>query len=412
MKLLDLVSFVVAAILMIVALNILICIKGRNSLSSSETSNTSKPPQESDGKNDSNTVVSNTLLAGGEKVLLQTAQVVVCKDGSKCQARVLMDSASHRTFMTEKMTKQLNLLSQRSESLSVSTFGTRKPQSIETYVVEFNMVAKDGLLIPLQANVLQQITGPIRRGPLHQADVEFLQAITPERLADSIPVQSDLKPQSIETYVVDFNMVAKDGLLIPLQANVLQQITGPIQRGPLHQADVEFLQAITPERLADSIPVQSDLAPIDILLGSDYFWSVIEGERIILPSGLLLLSSKLGYILTGRYLDPTKRDVDKISSCLVMSQNDNPCLSDLWDLETIGISDPIHVRDDDRALSKFNSTICYQEGRYFITWPWRSEEVELPENFSIAFGRMKSLSRSCNSIVILSSHNLSQVLLK
>ena len=314
-------------------------------LSSSETSNTSKPPQESDGKNDSNTVVSNTLLAGGEKVLLQTAQVVVCKNGSKCQARVLMDSASHRTFMTEKMAKQLNLLSQRSESLSVSTFGTRKPQSIETYVVDFNMVAKDGLLIPLQANVLQQITGPIRRGPLHQADVEFL-------------------------------------------------------------------QAITPERLADSIPVQSDLASIDILLGSDYFWSVIEGERIILPSGLLLLSSKLGYILTGRYLDPTKGDVDKISSCLVMSQNDNtrgdvdkisscvvmsqndnPCLSDLWHLETIGISDPIHVRDDDRALSKFNSTICYQEGRYFITWPWRSEEVELPENFSIAFGRMKSLSR-------------------
>ena len=70
--------------------------------------------------------MSNTLLAGGEKVLLQTPQVVVCKDGSKCQARVLMDSASHRTFMTEQMAKQLNLLSQRSESLSVSTFGTRK----------------------------------------------------------------------------------------------------------------------------------------------------------------------------------------------------------------------------------------------------------------------------------------------
>ena len=158
-------------------------------LSSSETS---KPPQESDGKNDSNTVVSNTLLAGGEKVLLQTAQVVVCKDVSKCQARVLMDSASHQTFMTEQMAKQLNLLSQRSESLSVSTFGTRKPQSIETYVIDFNMIAKDGILIPLQANVLQQITGPIRRGPLHQADVKFLQAITPERLADSVPVQSDL----------------------------------------------------------------------------------------------------------------------------------------------------------------------------------------------------------------------------
>ena len=56
------------------------------------------------------------------------------------------------------------------------------------------------------------------------------------------------------------------------------------------------------------------------------------------------------------------------------------------------IGNPIHVRDDEEALNKFNSTICYQEGRYFVTWPWKSEDVELPENFSIAFGRMKSLS--------------------
>ena len=89
-------------------------------------------------------------------------------------------------------------------------------------------------------------------------------------------------------------------------------------------------------------------------------------------------------------MDLTKGDIDDntISSCLVMSQNDCPYLSDLWNLETIGIGDPIHVRDDDEALNKFNSTICCQEGRYFVTWPWKSEDVELPENFSIAFGRM------------------------
>ena len=44
---------------------------------------------------------------------------------------------------------------------------------------------------------------------------------------------------------------------------------------------------------------------------------------------------------------------------------------DFWNLETIGVCDPIHVEDDDRALEKFNNTICYQEGQYFITWPWK-----------------------------------------
>ena len=41
------------------------------------------------------------LLASGEKVLLQTAIVLVCcSDRSVITARVLLDSASQRTFMT------------------------------------------------------------------------------------------------------------------------------------------------------------------------------------------------------------------------------------------------------------------------------------------------------------------------
>ena len=95
--------------------------------------------------------------------------------------------------------------------------------------------------------------------------------------------------------------------------------------------------------------------------------------------------------LTGRYPDLAEGEVN-VSSCMVtiMSQNDSPCLSDFWNLETIGICDPLHPKDDDRALDKFN-TICYEEGQYFITWPWKSD-VELPENFDVDFGRMKSLS--------------------
>ena len=66
------------------------------------------------------------------------------------------------------------------------------------------------------------------------------------------------KPQHLDTYVVNFNIILKDGSSTFLHANVLQQIASPIQRGPLHQADVEFLQVIAPERLADDIPVQSN----------------------------------------------------------------------------------------------------------------------------------------------------------
>ena len=51
------------------------------------------------------------------------------------------------------------------------------------------------------------------------------------------------------------------------------------------------------------------------------------------------------------------------------------------------------MKEDNRALEKFNRTICYKEQHYYAMWPWRSPGIELPDNFSVAFGRMKPLSR-------------------
>ena len=55
-------------------------------------------------------------------------------------ARVLLDSASHRAFMTEKLAKQLKLQPQYKELLSVSTFGAKNVQDVDTYVVDFNLM--------------------------------------------------------------------------------------------------------------------------------------------------------------------------------------------------------------------------------------------------------------------------------
>ena len=69
------------------------------------------------------------------------------------------------------MAKLLKLPSQRKETLSACTFRSQGPQSIDTYVVHFSIITKDGTQLDLQANVLNQITSPIQRGPLQ---LEFL----------------------------------------------------------------------------------------------------------------------------------------------------------------------------------------------------------------------------------------------
>ena len=110
--------------------------------------------------------------------MLQTA-IVPVQSGDKTEivsVRVLLDRVSHHLFMIERLAKQLKLTPQCKES-TVSTFAARKPQDVSTYVVEFNVITKDKTYLLFYANVIEQITGPIHRGPLQPADMKFLMSI-------------------------------------------------------------------------------------------------------------------------------------------------------------------------------------------------------------------------------------------
>ena len=51
----------------------------------------------------------------------------------------------------------------------------------------------------------------------------------------------------------------------------------------------------------------------------------------------------------------------------------------------------LSTESDDEALDKFCRNIKFLNGQYHITWPWKSDNVDLPDNFGLAFKRMKSL---------------------
>ena len=88
------------------------------------------------------------LLASGERerVILQIATISIQRlDGSvTITARVLLDRASRRTFMTDHLARELKLLSNYNELLSLSTFGAEKASNVDTYVVQFRVKMKDG----------------------------------------------------------------------------------------------------------------------------------------------------------------------------------------------------------------------------------------------------------------------------
>ncbi|XP_078334132.1 uncharacterized protein LOC144625796 [Crassostrea virginica] len=254
-------------------------------------------------------------------------------------ARLLMDSGSQRTYITESLADKLNLKARTTEKISVITFGAERPKIVKTPKVSLTLKLKDGHYLGIDANVVPKITGTVQRKPIPKDVQEKCQHIWKNlQLADTLP-----------------------------------------------------------ERLEDST--------VDILVGSDYYLDLILPERIEIQRGFYLLATKLGWILTGRTQETyssedeqvmmiTNGTVSLTEYCLHSAVSECTfanSIDDFWNLETIGIQDSPHTLDDEQALEIFNRTLKMENNRYQVTWPWKEEFPELPENRELAYGRLKSL---------------------
>ena len=77
--------------------------------------------------------------------LMQTALVTASGPTTRCQARILIDTGSQKTFITQCLKNTLQLKAARSEILDVTTFGLTKgtPKSYEVVTLTINAANKD-----------------------------------------------------------------------------------------------------------------------------------------------------------------------------------------------------------------------------------------------------------------------------
>ena len=208
----------------------------------------------------------------------------------------------------------------------------------------------------------------------------------------SISTFGDTRPFTVDTYLVNFQLGLKDGSRLDVNANVIPDITGSIYRGSTPPEDEAFLRDLSPGMLADCLPSDQDDAKVDLLIGSDLFWDLVSSDRIVLPSGLLLLSSKLGYILTGKCntAQPAKEVgtliahtpvlqsglIPTYTACADSCVSSSPNLTDFWSLETIGIKDDPSPSPDDQIGQDFENSVRFEDGRYEVRWPWKDNAAD------------------------------------
>ncbi|XP_071150567.1 uncharacterized protein [Mytilus edulis] len=287
-------------------------------------------------------VPENSLLSSGDIVLMQTAQTTVSNTevNETEVVRLLMDSGSQRTYITENLAKRLNLKKKATEEITLVTFGADKPKTLRTQKVSLKIRLKDGVCMLIDANVVPKITGSILRRPLQMDVCENVKYLCNNlQLADTLP--SSLESSTIEI------LIGND----------------------------YYLDIILPQK----IEIQQGL----YLLGSKLGW-ILTGR------------SQLSDEERENKMTMTVNGLLSITECCLNSTIDTcqqikPSIEDFWKLETIGIQDCPYTSDDENTLSNFVTSLKMENGRYQVAWPWKEKLPELPENRELAYGRLKSL---------------------
>ncbi|CAG7831255.1 unnamed protein product, partial [Allacma fusca] len=147
--------------------------------------------------------------------------------------------------------------------------------------------------------------------------------------------------------------------------------------------------------------VGSDCPEIDILIGADAIGRLMTGRVCHLKSGLVAIETKLGWTLMGE-VPGGNRSESQTMMVANMLNTDN-CISSLWKLELLGITDPAEVstRKDLEASAKnhFMTTVSMNnEGRYEVHLPWPEGHPVLATNKNIAVRR---LATTTNKLVTM-----------
>ncbi|MEM7375621.1 MAG: DUF1759 domain-containing protein [Bacteroidota bacterium] len=292
--------------------------------------------------------VSNFSKACSKNSLFQTAIVtgVNFKSGKRYRLRIVLDTLSNRTYITEQAASWLGLSADMKEKLYVSVFGSKKDIEIPSSLVSFGLERKDGGVLRITANTTRLISNSV-----------ILPEAWPENAADLLNSHlSDLADN-------------------PFDADKTVDI--------LLGADYAWDVIAGPK-----VPLVGE----NIFLVPSIFGYMIGGQLYYEPRGRK--SEFTMFCLT----ETVAQFPDELTHAAFESKNSQhlpPDIDEFWKLESIGISDNPVENDDENALESFRQSVRFQDGRYHVSWPWIEENRKrLPTNYDLAYRRFEILTNA------------------
>ena len=130
---------------------------------------------------------------------------------------------------------------------------------------------------------------------------------------------------------------------------------------------------------------------INVLIGSDFYWSIVTGQVKQGDRGPTVVGSKLGWLLSGP-ADQSTTEFFSSYSAITHVSND-PKISDylastlrkFWETDSIGIVD--RQNSDPFVEIPFVEDIQFVDGRYEVSLPWKEESPEISNHYQLSLNR-------------------------
>ena len=281
-----------------------------------------------------------TFTDSHNDVLLQTAVGEVAAVGKEKfrTARLLFDNCSKRTYIIDRLRKQLDLKKIRTENLIVHTFGD-KSERRQHDVVAMTVRpkgSKEGIYV-------EAVSVPVICSRLKNEPIDVAAAKREHEHLRNLP------------------LVANDGTS-------------------------EF--------------------EVEIMVGMDFYYSMIENDVRKGPRGPTAVKSVFGWILCGRYdacRDSGAHTVNHFTSsthCLMTVESPPPAdeieeeddklkklITNFHEVENLGIN------DEENIMTEFEKDLRFTGTRYSSKLLIKKHHEFIPDNYTTAFNRLKSLDK-------------------
>ena len=183
--------------------------------------------------------------------------------------------------------------------------------------------------------------------------------------------------QSKLIQVAEVKLETKSGEQLNLSALIVPNISSPVT----NYIRPSVLKHNYLRHLPLAEHIDAEIFQIDLLIGADFYWAIVEDHTVRGP-GPTAVASKLGYLLSGpTNLQNTYAMNTMICKVLVENDDADQKLSELWDLETIGVKDETNESCDYQRYRE--QSLKFEHGKYTANLPWKIDHDELPTNYYV-----------------------------